>query len=104
MAEAEAQYAETSEVQSHKAWVEGEDAVEIEGRDFAGDGNDVSEYVGTDPEYRNYASETDRPLTSDATAEVLDSEDDEGEELPKAPVKDKPKTGPKPGSTPTLDK
>jgi hypothetical protein len=30
-------------------------------RDYTGDGNDTSAYVGVNPEYMNYANETDRP-------------------------------------------
>lgn len=32
-----------------------------EGRDFTGDGNDTSDYVGVSPEYMNYANEGDKP-------------------------------------------
>lgn len=41
------------------------------GRDFRGEGNDVSGYVGVDPEYRNYASQTDRPFTTDADVQAM---------------------------------
>lgn len=34
-------------------------------RNFTLEGNDTSGYVGVDPEYRNYANETDKPLLGD---------------------------------------
>lgn len=45
-----------------------------EGRSFAVEGNDLSEYVGTNPEYMTYANETEAPLASEGgpEAEVFD--------------------------------
>lgn len=37
----------------------------VNGRDFTGDGNDTSGYVGVNPEYMNYANETDKPGKTD---------------------------------------
>lgn len=42
-----------------------------EGRSFTIEGNDTSGYVGVDPEYRNYANETDRPILSDEVRERM---------------------------------
>lgn len=38
--------------------------VEVDGRDYRVEGNDISGYVGVDPEYMTYANETDRPLNT----------------------------------------
>lgn len=35
------------------------------GRDFRVEGNDVSGYIGVDPEYQTYANEHDKPLLTD---------------------------------------
>lgn len=35
------------------------------GRDFRVEGNDVSGYLGVDPEYQTYASETSKPMLTD---------------------------------------
>lgn len=48
-----------------------DEPVEQDGRSFAIEGNDTSGYVGVDPEYRNYANETDRPILSDETVEHM---------------------------------
>lgn len=45
-----------------------ENGEESEGRDFAVEGNDLSEYRGVSPEYQNYASNTDEPLASEKGA------------------------------------
>lgn len=38
---------------------------QIDGRSWAVEGNDTSAYVGVDPEYRNYANDTERPYLTD---------------------------------------
>lgn len=48
-----------------------DEPVEQDGRSFTIEGNDTSGYVGVDPEYRNYANETDKPILSDATVEHM---------------------------------
>lgn len=35
-----------------------------EGRDFRVEGNDISGYVGVDPEYMTYASDTEKPINT----------------------------------------
>lgn len=42
-----------------------------EPRNFTLEGNDTSGYVGVDPEYRNYANETDKPYLTDDEREHL---------------------------------
>lgn len=48
---------------------------EGDGRDFRVEDNDVTEYVGTSPEYATYANETEAPLKSEkgAEAEIFES-------------------------------
>jgi len=65
-------------------------ADESNGRDFTIEGNDTSGYVGVDPEYRNYANETDRPYLTDeereqlvATGQIPGAADEESDEEPK---------------------
>ncbi len=41
-----------------------------EGRDFRVEGNDVSQYVGTSPEYATYANDTEAPLGGGEGAEA----------------------------------
>lgn len=71
---AKAEYTDTSERASHKAFVESEEGDVSEGRDFTVEGNDTSEYVGTDVEYQNYADDTHKPLSSEATTEALEAD------------------------------
>lgn len=41
-----------------------EEEVVIDGRDYRVEGNDISGYVGVDPEYMTYANETEKPLNT----------------------------------------
>lgn len=50
-----------------------EERESTEGRSFRIEGNDTSGYVGVDPEYRNYANETDKPIIGDEQREVMDA-------------------------------
>jgi hypothetical protein len=38
--------------------------VVVDGRDYRVEGNDISGYVGVDPEYMTYANETEKPLNT----------------------------------------
>ena len=49
--------------------------VRTEGRDFRVDGNVVDGYIGVDPEYRTYASPTEKPLLSDEDVAFLERTD-----------------------------
>lgn len=44
---------------------------------FPGDGNDTSAYVGVDPVYMNYASDTEKPLRAEGEENVEDLVSDE---------------------------
>lgn len=69
MADDDDPYVEPTSKREWKARIETEEklleggpgAVDLAGRDFAVEGNDTRAYVGADPEYRNYANETERP-------------------------------------------
>lgn len=67
-----------------------------EARNFAVEGNDLSGYIGVDPEYMTYADETHKPYSTDEEvlppAEQLmfeegDDEDDEGDDPDQVPNK-----------------
>lgn len=45
------------------------DLEDTPGRDMRVEGNDISGYVGVDPVYQNYASDTEAPLPADEGAE-----------------------------------
>ncbi len=40
------------------------DEIVVDGRDYRVEGNDISGYVGVDPEYMTYANETEKPLNT----------------------------------------
>lgn len=48
-----------------------DEPVEHGERDWTGDGNDVEDFVGVSPEYKNYANETDKPLVGDEDELIL---------------------------------
>lgn len=63
-----------------------------DGRNWQLSGNDTSGYVGVSPEYRNYASETERPILTDAERERMREAglytDDQLAAYPAEPVQD----------------
>lgn len=44
-----------------------------DGRSWAVEGNDTSGYVGVDPEYRNYANETEKPILTEKDRDFMDT-------------------------------
>jgi hypothetical protein len=62
--------------------------VEVHGRDYRVEGNDVRDYVGVDPEYMTYANPTEAPMLTDTERwdlttqyDHLEGNADEDEEL-----------------------
>ena len=47
--------------------------VETVGRDFRVEGNDVSGYIGVDPEYRTYAGVDKKPFITDEDVTILEA-------------------------------
>lgn len=70
---------------------------EVTGRDFAVEGNDKSNYVGTDNVYQTYANETEQPLRGEGDGPEVELEKallDDKEEVPGEPDSDSDAAGP----------